>query len=145
MKKSRVEGRGSRGRSTGIGNNRFLPTVAVIMACLLAAAFVLAAQPPGAPEVTDKGSRNLPETQRGDGLLPTPPASVDRAPELTAKASQAIDKGLKYLLANQRADGSWASTEAGDRAVAICSLTPGLGEGESVSAVFPLGLSREKM
>ncbi len=122
MKKSRVEGRGSRGRSTGIGNNRFLPTVAVIMACLLAAAFVLAAQPPGAPEVTDKGSRNLPETQRGDGLLPTPPASVDRAPELTAKASQAIDKGLKYLLANQRADGSWASSEAGDRAVAITSL-----------------------
>lgn len=54
--------------------------------------------------------------------LATPSASADGAPELTAKASQAIDKGLKYLLANQRADGSWASSESGDRAVAITSL-----------------------
>ncbi len=92
------------------------------MACLLAAALVLAAQPPGAPESTDKGSRDLPEAQRDDGPPATPSASADGAPELTAKASQAIDKGLKYLLANQRADGSWASSESGDRAVAITSL-----------------------
>jgi hypothetical protein len=122
MKGSRVQGRGSRGRSTAIHNNRLLPTVAVIMACLLAAAFVLAAQPPGAPELTDKGSRDLPETQRDDDPPPTQSASTDGAPELTAKASLAINKGLKYLLANQRADGSWASTDAGDRAVAITSL-----------------------
>jgi len=57
---------------------------------------------------------------------PPPPTldatSADRAPELTDEASEAIDKGLKYLLANQRADGSWASTESGDRAIAITSL-----------------------
>jgi len=122
MKGSRVRGRGSRGRSTAIDNNRFLPTVAVIMACLLAAALVLAAQPPGAPESTDKGARSLPETQPDDGPPATPSASTDGAPELTAKASLAIDKGLKYLLANQRADGSWASSESGYRAVAITSL-----------------------
>ena len=110
MNGPRVEGRGSRGRSTAIDNNRFLPTVAVGIACLLAAAFVLAAQPPGAPELTDKGSRDLPETQRDDGPPATPSASADGAPELTAKASLSIDKGLKFLLANQRADGSWAST-----------------------------------
>ena len=58
-----------------------------------------------------------------DPRPPTPDAtSADRAPELTDKAAEAIDKGLKYLLANQRADGSWASTESGDRAVAITSL-----------------------
>lgn len=44
------------------------------------------------------------------------------SPELTAKASQAIDKGLSHLLSVQRADGSWASTDEGDRAVAITSL-----------------------
>ena len=66
--------------------------------------------------------------QESAELAPDPPpptldaTSADRAPELTDKASEAIDKGLKYLLANQRADGSWASTESGDRAVAITSL-----------------------
>ncbi len=49
-------------------------------------------------------------------------AGVGDAPELTAKASQAIDKGLKHLLDTQRADGSWASGEDGERAVAITSL-----------------------
>ena len=107
---------------TAIDNNRLLPTVAVIMACLLAATFVLAAQPPGAPELTDKGSRDLSETQPDDGPPATESASTGGAPELTVKASQAIDKGLKFLLANQRADGSWASKEDGYRAVAITSL-----------------------
>jgi len=122
MKGSRIEGRGSRGRSTAIDNNRFLPSVAVIMACLLAAAIVPAAQPSDAPELTDKGSRDLPETQPDDGPPATQSATADRAPELTAKASQAIDKGLKYLLANQHADGSWASNKSGYRGVAITSL-----------------------
>ena len=155
MNGPRVEGRGLRGRSTAIGSHRFLPTVAVIMACLLAAAFVLAAQPPDASELTDKGSRDLPETQRNDGPPATQPASTDGAPELTAKASLAIDKGLKYLLANQRADGSWASTEAGDRAVAITSLAlmafmsraefPGLGpNGEALNRAKDWLLARAK-
>jgi len=46
----------------------------------------------------------------------------DGAPELTAKASQAIEKGLKYLLSTQRKDGSWDSDGKGTRAVGITSL-----------------------
>ena len=155
MKMSRFEVRGSRVRSTAIDNNRFLPVVAMITACLLAAAFVRAAQP-DAPDLKDKGSRNLPETPQDDGPTPTPSASSDGAPELTAKASLAIDKGLKYLLANQRADGSWASTKAGDRAVAITSLAlmafmsraefPGLGpNGEALNRAKDWLLARAKV
>ena len=94
----------------------------VTLILMLAFARLCHAQHNDAPELTDKGSKDLPETQRNDGPPATPSASADGAPELTAKASQAIDKGLKYLLANQRADGSWASTEGGDRAVAITAL-----------------------
>jgi len=46
----------------------------------------------------------------------------DGAPELTAKASQAIDKGLKFLLSVQNPDGSWDSDGKGYRAVGITSL-----------------------
>jgi squalene cyclase len=48
-------------------------------------------------------------------------AAVD-APELTAEASAAIDRGLKHLLDAQKEDGSWAATEDGTRSVAITSL-----------------------
>jgi len=58
------------------------------------------------------------------GLLLVAPLNAQQndSPELTAKASQAIDKGLKHLLAVQRADGSWASGEEGEQAVAITAL-----------------------
>jgi uncharacterized protein YfaS (alpha-2-macroglobulin family) len=49
-------------------------------------------------------------------------AQQQDAPELTAKASEAIDKGLKHLLATQKNDGSWASGDEGERAMAITSL-----------------------
>jgi hypothetical protein len=49
-------------------------------------------------------------------------AQQNDSPELTAKASQSIDRGLKHLLATQRPDGSWASGEDGERAVAITAL-----------------------
>lgn len=56
-------------------------------------------------------------------MLASPATAVELgAPELTAKASQAIDKGLKHLLDVQRPDGSWASGENGERAMAITSL-----------------------
>jgi len=53
---------------------------------------------------------------------PKPREVADGAPELTIKASQAIDKGLKFLLSTQRKDGSWDSDGKGTRAVGITSL-----------------------
>ena len=48
-------------------------------------------------------------------------SSDDKAPELTEDAKKAIDRGLKYLLANQKKDGSW-SMDNGDYAIAGTSL-----------------------
>jgi len=58
------------------------------------------------------------------GLIATAPvlAQQNEAPELTAKASAAIDRGLKHLLETQREDGSWAATAEGGRGVAVTSL-----------------------
>ena len=56
-------------------------------------------------------------------LLVTPAlAQQEGAPELTLEASQAIDKGLKYLLSTQNKDGSWDSDGKGGHAVGITSL-----------------------
>ncbi|MFT5410433.1 MAG: hypothetical protein ACI9NC_003163 [Verrucomicrobiales bacterium] len=49
-------------------------------------------------------------------------AQQDGAPELTPEASQAIDKGLRYLLSKQQKDGSWSSDGQGSQAVACTSL-----------------------
>jgi hypothetical protein len=46
----------------------------------------------------------------------------DGAPELTAKASQAIEKGLKHLLSIQKPDGSWDEGGEGRHEVGITSL-----------------------
>jgi hypothetical protein len=46
----------------------------------------------------------------------------DGAPELTEEASKSIDRGLKYLLSKQKADGSWDSDGSGGRVIAITSL-----------------------
>ena len=53
----------------------------------------------------------------------TPVATGDGAPELTAEASRAIDKGLEHLLAAQKKDGSWDSDGQGGQAVACTSLS----------------------
>ncbi|MBT7982530.1 MAG: terpene cyclase/mutase family protein [Akkermansiaceae bacterium] len=50
-------------------------------------------------------------------------AQQDGAPELSAEASRAIDKGLTHLLSIQNDDGSWDSNGEGGHAVAITSLS----------------------
>ena len=92
------------------GGERKSTTVGLIAVCFLAVSLMGNAQE-SAELVPDPGPRKPDAT------------SADRAPELSDKAAEAIDKGLKYLLANQRADGSLASNESGDRAIAITSLT----------------------
>lgn len=51
-----------------------------------------------------------------------PGRTTDGAPELTEEASKAIDRGLKYLIATQKANGSWDHGGNGDREIAITSL-----------------------
>ncbi|MGB0766770.1 MAG: prenyltransferase/squalene oxidase repeat-containing protein, partial [Phycisphaeraceae bacterium] len=46
---------------------------------------------------------------------------ADQAPELTEEASEAIDRGLKWLIATQNADGSWAN-DTGKFPIAATSL-----------------------
>ena len=48
-------------------------------------------------------------------------AAAGEAPELTEAADRAIDRGLKYLLSTQKADGSW-SKEDGTFSTAGTSL-----------------------
>ena len=92
------------------GGKRKSTTVGLIAVCFLAVSLMGNAQE-SAELAPDPGPRKPDAT------------SADRAPELSDKAAEAIDKGLKYLLANQRFDGSLASNESGDRAIAITSLT----------------------
>ena len=76
-----------------------------VVVCLAAACLTTAS--PTADGQESSGDR--PPT-----AIETPPrttmsAAQDGAPELTDKASEAIDKGLKYLLKKQLKDGSWGS------------------------------------
>jgi uncharacterized protein YfaS (alpha-2-macroglobulin family) len=50
-------------------------------------------------------------------------AQQESAPELTAKTSAAIDKGLQYLLSTQNKNGSWDGDGEGSRAVGYTSLS----------------------
>ena len=104
----------------------------VIVTCLavtvLAAAPLMAAEKkPPKPPKTSKAATPVAtpaaipaasETQPAD----TKAAGGDGAPELTAKASQAIDRGLKYLLSVQKPDGSWDEGGEGRHEVGITSL-----------------------
>jgi hypothetical protein len=66
----------------------------------------------------------LAQTAAVDGTetISAQPNIAGDAPELTAQASQAIDKGLEFLLKTQNANGSWDSDGTGGRSVACTSL-----------------------
>lgn len=95
------------------GNNRRLRSVViagVVIAILAAAPFMAAAQT----------TQPQPAPKPHSGTVGS--AEVDGSPELTPKASQAIEKGLKYLLSVQKADGSWDEGGEGRHEVGITSL-----------------------
>lgn len=71
----------------------------------VAMALALFASPIAAQEDANPEKKASPATRH------SPPAtsSEDGAPELTPEASEAIDKGLKFLLKTQNPDGSWSS------------------------------------
>jgi len=70
----------------------------------------------------EESEKNEPAAANGTQPKKATAASGDGAPELTAKASQAIDKGLKYLLSVQKKDGSWDEGGEGRHDVGITSL-----------------------
>ena len=93
---------------------------------------------------TPLAAQDAPDESRG----------VAEAPEMTAEAERAIDRGLQYLLASQNADGSWAS-DNGDYAIGGTSLGlmafmvkghfPGFGRyGESLDRAKAYLLKRSK-
>jgi len=86
------------------------------LACMCASAVAKEA----ASAKPDKGIRA--EGTRGEGQE----ERKEGAPELTAKASQAIERGLQYLLARQRKNGSFARLDGKGKEnyhVAVTSLT----------------------
>lgn len=86
-----------------------------VVVCFTAAWLASGSSTAGGPESSAKPPVAANETPTPPTTL-TEPVAQDGAPELTDKASEAIDKGLKYLLKKQRKDGSWGS-------VAVTSLS----------------------
>jgi len=86
--------------------------LAIGSAWLLLAVLCVVALPAGAQDDVKDSARNPRKRS----------VSTDGAPELTEETSRAIDLGLKYLLSQQRADGSWDAGKAGQIAVGDTSL-----------------------
>lgn len=93
-----------------MGNNKLSQTV---LALCLALAFLLlvpvaAQDAPGEKPLTHTAKPDPTQPIRGDE---GPRKDETGAPELTEAADVAIERGLRFLLASQRADGSWSSKE----------------------------------
>jgi hypothetical protein len=101
--------------------------VLLTIACLFSASLMAQAAPKNPVKVTKKSK---PAGKAGKAakavvkkaVSASPEIGGDDAPELTPEASQAIVKGLKYLLSTQHKDGSWSSDGQGGHAVACTSL-----------------------
>ncbi|MBC8373095.1 MAG: terpene cyclase/mutase family protein [Planctomycetes bacterium] len=92
--------------------------VLLTIACLLTTPVM--AQP--ASDKAPKSSKPADKAVAKKTVIASKKTGGGDAPELTAKASQAIDKGLKYLISSQNKNGSWDGDGEGYRAVGITSL-----------------------
>ncbi|NNM28318.1 MAG: terpene cyclase/mutase family protein [Akkermansiaceae bacterium] len=81
------------------GTQHYLTTVR----CLITAGFF------AAPLSAQEKPANAPLA------IETPATTEAEAPELTEEAEKAIERGLKFLIATQNKDGSWASGDPSDR------------------------------
>ena len=108
-------------------SNVFRRLCQVLVACFVATALAAAPMMAAAPK-TPKAAPKTAAPVVVPAAPETRPAEIkavggDGAPELTAEASRAIDKGLEHLLAAQKKDGSWDSDGQGGQAVACTSLS----------------------
>jgi hypothetical protein len=97
---------GVKRESMAFGGNRWLSTAIIMLLMVLCLASPVVAG--------DKLDAIIKKT--------TVQSTADGAPELTEEASAAIDRGLKYLIATQKPDGSWDSDGNGGRVMAITPL-----------------------
>jgi hypothetical protein len=94
--------------------------VLLTIGCLLTTPLMAQKAPDKAPKKSQPAAKDKAVAKKTVGARTK--AGGGDAPELTEKASQAIDKGLKYLLSVQNKNGSWDGDGEGYRAVGITSL-----------------------
>lgn len=87
---------------TGVGQVRQVGLISAFVVFLPAMGLVAQEAEDSTPEKTPTATDATTEQEAG------PAEGTAEAPELTEAADLAIDRGLKYLLATQQKDGSWA-------------------------------------
>ncbi len=82
----------------------------------------------------------------GDGAAPPPAVPPANPPEITADARQAIERGMKFLVSRQSADGSWRTQgSTGDyptAMTALCGLALLAGGNTPTEGVYARNVSR---
>lgn len=88
--------------------------LAVGLVCITCQPAMAQANPDREPESTSKLDEMIEKNK--------PRKVEDGAPELTEEASEAIDRGLNFLIKTQRPNGSWDNNGKGGRVIANTSL-----------------------